>query len=26
MPPNARDVDFAGVAAVEAFVRSLPQQ
>ena len=24
MPPKARDVDFAGVAAVEAFVRSLP--
>ena len=24
MPPNAREVDFAGVAAVEAFVRSLP--
>lgn len=24
MPPAAREVDFAGVAAVEAFVRSLP--
>lgn len=24
MPPKAREVDFAGVAAVEAFVRSLP--
>ena len=24
MPPNTRDVDTAGVAAVEAFVRSLP--
>jgi hypothetical protein len=24
MPPTARDVDFAGVASVEAFVRSLP--
>ena len=24
MPPNARDVDFAGIAAVEAFVLSLP--
>ena len=24
MPPNAREIDFAGVAAVEAFVRSLP--
>jgi len=24
MPPEAREVDFAGVAAVEAFVRSLP--